>query len=343
MKRRALHFTAPYEVCVGEESLPVPEAGQVLVKTLVSAISSGTELLMYRGQAPEDIPLDETIAALRDRQSYPFKYGYAAVGQVIELGEGVAPTWQGKIVFAFHPHESHFVSSTEDAIQIPDGLPLEEAAFLPNMETAVSFVMDGRPLIGERVAVFGQGIVGLLTTALLARMPLSKLVTIDKYALRREASLALGAHMSLDPEARETIDEMTPLPDEEHSGGGIDLTYELSGNPSALDQAIAVTGFDGRVIIGSWYGRKRADLNLGGRFHRSRIRLLSSQVSNVAPALTGRWSKARRLQVALEMLRDLKPSRLITHRFHISRAPEAYALIDRHPEDVIQVIFTYDD
>jgi threonine dehydrogenase-like Zn-dependent dehydrogenase len=211
------------------------------------------------------------------------------------------------------------------------------------METAVSFVMDGRPLIGERVAVFGQGIVGLLTTALLARMPLSKLVTIDKYALRREASLALGAHMSLDPEARETIDEMTPLPDEEHSGGGIDLTYELSGNPSALDQAIAVTGFDGRVIIGSWYGRKRADLNLGGCFHRSRIRLLSSQVSNVAPALTGRWSKARRLQVALEMLRDLKPSRLITHRFHISRAPEAYALIDRHPEDVIQVIFTYDD
>jgi len=343
MKRLALHFTAPYEVRVQDESLPSPVAGQVLVKTLVSAISSGTELLMYRGQAPDDIPLDETITALSERQSYPFKYGYAAVGQVIEVGEGVAPSWQGKTVFAFHPHESHFVSSTEDVIPIPDGLPLEEAAFLPNMETAVSFLMDGRPLIGEKVAVFGQGIVGLLTTALLARMPLNKLVTIDKYALRRETSLALGAHLSLDAEAQEMIDELMPSPDEEHSGGGIDLTYELSGNPSALDQAIAITGSDGRVVIGSWYGRKRAELDLGGRFHRSRIQLMSSQVSRLAPALTGRWTKARRLQVALEMLRDLKPSRLITQRFHISRAPEAYDLIDKHPEDVIQVIFTYDD
>jgi 2-desacetyl-2-hydroxyethyl bacteriochlorophyllide A dehydrogenase len=343
MKRLALHFTAPYEVRALEESMPAPEAGQVLVKTLVSAISSGTELLMYRGQAPSDIPLDETIAALKERQSYPFKYGYAAVGQVIETGEGVAASWLGKNVFAFHPHESHFVSSTQDLIQIPSDLSLEEAALLPNMETAVSFLMDGRPLIGEKVAVFGQGIVGLLTTALLARIPLNALLTIDKYPLRRETSLALGAHVSLDPEADETLEELMPSPGEEQGGGGVDLTYELSGNPAALDRAIAITGFDGRVVIGSWYGRKRADLNLGGRFHRSHIQLLSSQVSHLSPALTGRWTKARRLQVALEMLKGLKPSRLITHRFHISRAPEAYALIDRHPEDVIQVIFTYDD
>jgi threonine dehydrogenase-like Zn-dependent dehydrogenase len=342
MKRLALHFTAPYEVRVQDEPLPTPEAGQALVKTLISAISPGTELLMYRGQAPEDIPLDETIAALKESQSYPFKYGYAAVGQVIETGEGVAPTWQGKTVFAFHPHESHFVSPAVDLIPLPAGLPLEEAAFLPNMETAVSFLMDGRPLIGEKVAVFGQGIVGLLTTALLAHMPLNSLVTIDKYALRREASLAFGAHLSLDAEAPETMKKLMPSVDEDQSGG-FDLTYELSGNPSALDQAIAITGFDGRVVIGSWYGRKRADLNLGGRFHRSRIQLMSSQVSKLAPALTGRWTKARRLQVALEMLKDLKPSRLITHRFNISRASEAYSLIDQHPEDVIQVIFTYDD
>jgi 2-desacetyl-2-hydroxyethyl bacteriochlorophyllide A dehydrogenase len=343
MKRLALHFTAPYEVRALEESMPAPERGQVLVKTLVSAISSGTELLMYRGQAPRDIPLDETIAALKERRSYPFKYGYAAVGQVIETGEGVAASWLGKNVFAFHPHESHFVSSTQDLIHIPSDLSLEEAALLPNMETAVSFLMDGRPLIGEKVAVFGQGIVGLLTTALLARIPLNALLTIDKYPLRRETSLALGAHVSLDPEAQETLKELMPSPDEEQPGGGVDLTYELSGNPAALDQAIAITGFDGRVVIGSWYGRKRADLNLGGRFHRSHIQLLSSQVSRLSPALTGRWTKARRLQVALEMLKGLKPSRLITHRFHLSRAPEAYALIDRHPEDVIQVIFTYDD
>jgi 2-desacetyl-2-hydroxyethyl bacteriochlorophyllide A dehydrogenase len=341
MKRLALHFTAPSEVSVREEPLPSPQAGQILVKTLISAISSGTELLMYRGQAPDDIPLDETIPDLKPQHSYPFKYGYSAVGQVIAIGEGVASSWEGETVFSFHPHESYFVSSPSEVIPIPADLALEEAALLPNMETAVSFVMDGRPLIGEKVVVFGQGIVGLLTTRLLARMPLARLVTIDKYPLRRKASLELGAHSSLDPEAQAAMKEVMPSPDVELSGA--DLTYELSGNPAALEQAIAVTGFDGRVLIGSWYGQLRADLDLGGRFHRSRIRLMSTQVSRLAPELTGRWTKMRRLQVALEMLKELKPSRLITHRFHISHAPEAYALLDRHPEEVIQVILTYDD
>lgn len=343
MKHLALYFTAPSKVSVREEPLPSPGAGQILVKTLVSAISPGTELLMYRGQAPDDIPLDENISALKASHSYPFKYGYSAVGQVIALGDGVSSSWEGKTVFAFHPHESYFVSSPAEVIPIPADLPLEEAAFLPNMETAISFVMDGRPLIGEKVVVFGQGIVGLLTTSLLARMPLAGLVTIDKYPLRRKASLELGAHSSLDPEAPSALKELMPSSGEEHSESGADLTYELSGNPAALRQAIAVTGFCGRVLIGSWYGQLRADLDLGGRFHRSRIHLLSTQVSTIAPDLTGRWTKTRRLQVALEMLKELKPSRLITHRFWIGHAPEAYAMIDRHPEDVIQVLLTYDD
>jgi threonine dehydrogenase-like Zn-dependent dehydrogenase len=107
--------------------------------------------------------------------------------------------------------------------------------------------------------------------------------------------------------------------------------------------AIGVTGFDGRVVIGSWYGQKRAELNLGGRFHRSRIQLSSSQVSRLAPELTGRWTKARRLQTAFEMLKQLKPSRLITHRFPISRAAEAYKMIDRQPEHCIQAILTYEE
>ena len=127
----------------------------------------------------------------------------------------------------------------------------------------------------------------------------------------------------------------------EQGAPGADLSYELSGNPLALDQAIAVTGFNGRVVIGSWYGQKHADLNLGGRFHRSRIRLISSQVSTVAPEWSGRWNKSRRLHVAWEMLQSLRPVHLITHRFPLEQASQAYALLDQHPQEAIQVLFTY--
>jgi 2-desacetyl-2-hydroxyethyl bacteriochlorophyllide A dehydrogenase len=341
--RLALHFTAPYEVGVREEEMPVPAAGQILVRTLLSAISQGTELLMYRAEAPADVLLDETIPALAHPGSYPFKYGYAAVGEVVGLGQDVSDAWHGRYVFSFNPHESHFVATPEDVITVPDGVSLDDAAFLPNMETAVGLLMDGRPLIGEKVVVFGQGIVGLLTTALLARLPLSTLLTMDRYALRRNESLAMGAHASLNPEAEDALKELIALLNEKKQDTRADLTYELSGSPPALDMAIEATGFDGRIVIGSWYGRKRAELNLGGRFHRSRIRLLSSQVSTLAPELTGRWTKTRRLQTAFEMLKQLKPSRLITHRFPFSRADEAYKLIDKHPEQCIQVLLNYEN
>ncbi|HYP28557.1 MAG TPA: oxidoreductase [Blastocatellia bacterium] len=342
MKRLALYFTAPHEVSVREESLPPPAAGQVLVHTIVSAISAGTELLFYRGQMPDDISVDETISALAGNYSFPLKYGYAAVGRVTEVGEGVDQEWRGKIVFTFHPHESSFLISPDELMPVPPGLSPEEASLLPNMETSVNFLMDGQPLIGEQVAVLGQGVVGLLTTALLAKLPLSSLVTLDSYSLRRRKSLALGAQASLDPESPGAADRLASLLRKESPYAGADLTYELSGNPDALEKAIEVTGFNGRIVIGSCYGQKQVTSNLGARFHRSRIRLISSQVSTIAPEWTGRWTKARRLQTAWQMLAHLKPAHLITHRFPVARAAQAYALLDEHPEEAIQVILTYE-
>jgi 2-desacetyl-2-hydroxyethyl bacteriochlorophyllide A dehydrogenase len=343
VRQRTLYFTAPYEVVVEEQRLPPPAAGQVLVQTVVSAISSGTELLIYRGQAPTDLAVDETIAALAGTLAFPLKYGYAAVGRVITLGAAVEQAWQGRLVFAFHPHESHFLASPDDLHPIPAGLTPEDAAFLPNMETAVNFLMDGQPLIGERIVVFGQGIVGLLTTALLARCPIARLITLDRYARRRARSVALGAQASLDPADPGVIARVQAGLHEEGTSAGADLAYELSGGGEALDQAIAVTGYHGRVVIGSWYGQKPVPLQLGGRFHRSRLRLISSQVSTIAPTLTGRWSKSRRLQVAWEMVQQLHPAGLITHRVPFSRAADAYALLDQRPGEAIQVMLTYED
>ena len=341
MKRLTLKFTGPYRVAVVEEAAPSPAPGEVLVKTLVSAISPGTELLIYRGEWPAGMAIDATISALSGEFSYPVSYGYSAVGRVTEIGSEVSPEWLDRLVFAFNPHQSSFVAKPESLVSVPDALLPEEAAFLPNMETAVSFLMDGHPLIGEKVVVFGQGVVGLLTTALLSGMPLGGLLTVDKHSLRREKSLSVGAHAALDAAGPDKVQALKARLASDGQEASADLVFELSGNPSALQDAIAVTGFGGRIIVGSWYGSKRADLDLGGRFHRSRITILSSQVSNLAASLTDRWTKTRRLRLAMQMLQLLRPTGLITHRIPISRASEAYELVHQHPDRTIQVMLTY--
>jgi alcohol dehydrogenase len=332
----SLYFTAPGKVELREEALPTIQAGQVRVRTLLSAISPGTELLVYRGQFPSDLAVDESIGALAGAFRYPLRYGYSAVGQVEALGPGADPARLGRLLFALQPHTSHFLAATQELHALPEGVSAQDAVFLPNMETAVNFVMDGAPLIGEQVAVFGQGIVGLLTTALLAQFPLTSLVAVDRYPLRRQFSLELGASAALDPS-----DERLPHHFADLQPDGADLVYELTGAPEALDQAIAAAGFAGRVVIGSWYGRKRVSLDLGGRFHRSRMRLISSQVSTLAPEHSGRWDKARRFSLAWEMLGRIRPSRLISRRIPLAQAAEAYRLLDESPGEVVQVVLEY--
>ncbi|MCX7706664.1 MAG: hypothetical protein N2204_01475 [Anaerolineae bacterium] len=145
----AVSFASPFTVEVREEPLPPLAAGQVTVRTEVSAISPGTELLFYRGQVPADMAVDASIPALAGAVRYPLRYGYAAVGRVAEIGSGVDATWLGRRVFAFNPHQSAFHAAPENLIPVPESLSAEEVAFLPNMETAVNLVMDGAPAIGE--------------------------------------------------------------------------------------------------------------------------------------------------------------------------------------------------
>lgn len=341
MKRHTLYFKAPYEVEVREESVPSPVGGEVLVRTELSAISSGTELLFYRNEVPSDLPVDATLEGMADRFSYPLKYGYAVVGRVQALGSGVEAHWLGKRVFVFHPHESAFVTRVANLHVVPEELPSPAATLLPLMETAVSFMMDAQPLIGERVVVLGQGIVGLLTTSLLARYPLAKLITVDRYQLRRNRSRALGAGECLDPAERPLAGRLNELLADDHGYRGADLIFELSGNPQALNLALACAGYDGRVLIGSWYGQKKADLDLGGRFHRSHVRLISSQVSHIAPRWRGRFDQQRRLNIAWSQLGQIDAAGLISHRFPIEQAAQAYHLLDQEPGSTIQALFSY--
>jgi 2-desacetyl-2-hydroxyethyl bacteriochlorophyllide A dehydrogenase len=323
MNRRALVFSGPRRVEVVDEPIEAPGPGELLVQARFSAISAGTELLAFRGQVPAELPLDDTLGALAGTFTFPFRFGYASVGQVLRAGAGVGG-WTGQPVFAFHPHASSFIVPAADVVAVPGDVPADRAALLALMETAVNLVLDGRPLLGERVVVVGQGMVGLLATALLARFPLESLLAVEAIPRRAEVARALGARVVPAREARDA-----------------DLVYELSGDPAALDLALAAAGREGRVIVGSWYGSKRAPVDLGGAFHRGRVTISSSQVSRLAPGLSARWDRERRFAAAWRALAALDARPLITHRLPFTEAQQAYELLDRSPAEALQVLLVH--
>ena len=284
-------------------------------------------MLFYRGQFPREMAVDANIASLEEQSGYPLKYGYAAVGVVEDIGENISKDWLGKRVFSFQPHQSHFITSVSGLFAIPGDISDEDAVFLPNMETAVNLVMDAQPILGERAILFGQGIIGLLTTAILKEFPLEKLVVVDPVAIRREGALALGVDAAFPAEGITLHD--------------FDFAIELSGVPDALNAAIEKVGYGGRVIVGSWYGQKPVSLDLGGRFHRERIRIISSQVSTIAPQFSARWDKSRRFDVVWKMLERVKPSKWISSRISLREAEQAYTTLDSRPQDVLQIVFKY--
>jgi threonine dehydrogenase-like Zn-dependent dehydrogenase len=283
--------------------------------------------------------LDETLPALTGSAArYPFRYGYAAVGAVTAVGAGVDPALVGRRVFAFQPHASAFVASAADLLTVPEEVSSEAAALYANQETALNLVLDGQPRIGERVLVVGQGVVGLLTTGLLARFPLATLVAVEPAPARAALARKLGARVFTgEDEARAAL-----------GPEGADLSFELSGNPVALDTAIRLTGREGRVVVGSFYGDKRAPVDLGGHFHRGRLTLLSSQVSHIGPALSGRWDRARRTRTTFAELASLGGEALaglFSHRFPFARAAAAYRLLDQDEgateQAPVQVLIDY--
>ena len=335
MTGHAVEFAGPEVVDVVDVERPVPGPNEVVVDTAVSAVSAGTELLVYRGQVDGETPADEVLPSLDGTLSYPVRYGYAAVGTVSAVGSDVDSRWRERTVFGFNPHERFFRANPDDLVVVPDGMAPARAAFFANVETAVTFVLDGAPLIGEHVAVFGQGVLGLLTTALLSEADVETVVAVEPLARRRELATEMGADVTIDPTSRNAVTAVR------EATGGVDLAIEVSGRPSTLETAVEATGYGGRVVVGSWYGTKRAAIGLGDHFHRGRIRLESSQVSTIAPSRRGRWDRSRRRNLALSRLAEIDVESLITHRMPVEDADRAYRLLDDRPEEAVQVLFTY--
>lgn len=341
MKASAIFHTEPEKSEVREIELASPNDNEVVIETLCSAISPGTESMIYRGKMPRGMPGDSNIQSLCDNLEYPFTYGYALIGTVIEHGINVDPNWRGRKVFAFHPHQSRAVISIQDCLPIPDNISPDDALFLPNMESALNFVMDANPVFGSRIIVFGLGVVGLLTCKLLDKLPLASLIAADPLEYRRQERIKTGLPDVIDPfdenQWQSLLNELFSDPDAD----GVDIAFELSGNMQALDQAIKATGFSGTIVLGSWYGSQNRMLDLGSHFHRRRVNLVSSQVSTIHPRLTGRWTKQRRINLAWKMIRGIRPASLITHRFHPQDCDRAFQITSTRLENSLQVIFEY--
>jgi 2-desacetyl-2-hydroxyethyl bacteriochlorophyllide A dehydrogenase len=332
---RALYFVRPGAVELRREPLrPLP--GQARVRSRLMGISHGTELLAFRGQLPAGLEADAVLKSLPGHLEYPLKYGYSNCGLVeaVDAAPGLPPGVQaGQRVFAFYPHQDLFDAGPGDLVALPPEVSDEQAVFLPNLETALGIVHDAGPRLGERVLVVGLGVVGLLTSALLLRCGVRELIAVEPLALRREQAERLGCRTlsSEEPRVAERIAGLT-------EGRGPDAAINCSGAQAGLQLALDTLCFEGTLVEASWYGSRRVSLELGAAFHRRRLRLVASQVSSVAAALGPRWDKRRRLALALELLPALDPSRYITHRFPLERAQEAFELLDRHPERVLQVV-----
>lgn len=345
---RAVWFPAPRTAEVRPAEARDPGSGEVLIEAELSAISAGTELLTYRGQIPPGLRPD--LPTVEGDFSFPIKFGYACVGRVLAAGQAHRTSAQaaepssnsrlapGARVFALHPHQSRFIAPADLVIPLPDGISPEQAVFFANLETAFNVVLDAHARLGEVVAVFGQGVVGLLVVALLRRAGIGRLIAVDPFPIRRAAALRLGAALALDPTEADPsrLRELT-------DGRGLDLAIEASGSEAALQAALDSVAFQGTVVACAWYGSKPITLDLGRRFHRERVRLISSQVSSLDPALAPRWDRARRTAAVLDLLPTLDLPALITHRFPLDEAPAAYRLLDERPSEAIQVVLRYDD
>ena len=275
---RGLWITAPGCCEVRTETLPDAAAGQIPLRMLASGISRGTEALVFHGRVPPSQYQAMRAPLMAGRFPFPVKYGYAAV----------AETPDRRRVFVLHPHQDVFHAATTMCSPVPDAVPAFRAVLAANMETALNIVWDAAPLAGERALVVGAGVVGLLTAALLARIPACRVTVVD-IDPRREAIARLFGCGFAHPDA---------APEEQ------DLIVHASGTEAGLHTALGSAAFEGRIIEASWFGDRAPAVPLGEAFHARRLRLIASQVGSVATPMRGRRTHAERLALALDLLED---------------------------------------
>ncbi len=298
---RAFWLSSPGEGEIREVYLPDPAEGEVLVRALYSGVSRGTETLVFRGGVPESQHAAMRAPFQEGDFPAPVKYGYLSVG-VVEQGPA---DLVGSTVFCLYPHQTHYVVPVSAVTRVPDHVPAERAVLAGTVETAVNALWDAAPMVGDRIAVVGGGMVGSSVAALLARFPGVRLQLVDADPARAEIAKALGVDFALPGQAR----------------GECDLVVHASATEQGLAHSLELLRAEGTVVELSWYGDRRVSLPLGEAFHSRRLTLRSSQVGTVSPARASR-SYADRLALALDLLADPRLDALVTGESAFEELPE---------------------
>ena len=273
-------------------TLASPGPDEVLVRTLRSAVSKGTEALVFDGRVPTSQYAVMRAPFQEGRFPAPVKYGYLNVG-VVEAGP---PQLVGRTVFCLHPHQSAYVVPASAVTVVPDAVPAARAVLAGIVETAVNALWDAPPLLGDRVAVVGAGAVGCCVARLLVRVPGVSVTLVDIDPSRAGVAAALGVDFCLPEDAPEQRD----------------LVWHTSATAAGLQRSLEMLAPEGTVIELSWYGDRPTTLALGGAFHSSRLTVRASQVGTVAASRRGRRSTSDRLTLALDLLRDPAFDALLT-------------------------------
>lgn len=329
MQARAVIFAGPRQVEVCGQEVPEPGPDQLLVRTLFSGISAGTELLAYRGEIDPQLPLDPSISALSGRFGYPFRYGYSCVGRV---ERSCAATAEGSVVFAFHPHQDWLCVDATDTVPLGT-VDARLGTLFPLIETALQVAVDAGDVLEQTVVVIGLGAVGILTAALLQRAG-ARVVAAEPREWRREAAARFGV-------SAVAPDDLESVATEATDGVGVPLVVEVSGNPAALPAALPLLAHEGTALIASWYGRRPVTLPLGAEFHRRRLTIRSTQVSTIPARLAASWTRDRRRATARRLLEELPLQVLASHVFPFDDAAAAYAAVDRSEPGLLHAALDY--
>ena len=319
---RAFWVAAPGRGEIRAQRLRSLAPGELLIRARASAISRGTETLVFRGEVPQSEWQRMRCPFQEGEFPAPVKYGYAMAGMV----EDGPVEFCGRRVFCLHPHQDRFIVPADAVVAIPDKIPDRRATLAANMETAINGLWDGVPGPGDRIAVVGAGVVGALVAGLVARLPGAEVELIDIDPGRATLAAGLGCRFAAPQEAR----------------GEADLVIHASGAPEGLATALAIAGFEATVLEMSWYGTRIVPLALGGAFHSRRLDLRSSQVGTVPAGRRARWSRRRRLALALSLLADPAFDMLLSGETDFDRLPELMPLLAASPAGVLCHTLRYD-
>ncbi|TVR00436.1 MAG: dehydrogenase [Spirochaetaceae bacterium] len=307
--------------------LPQPAAGEVLVRTLRTGISRGTESLVFRNRVPKSQYAQMRAPFMEGDFPFPVKYGYCNVG-LVEHGPD---TLLGRRVFCLYPHQDRYVVPAEACTPIPDAVPTERAVLAAQVETAINATWDARIAVGDRVAVIGLGVIGALVAWLAARIPGVAVTAFDRNPRRASVAEAVGARFKPvespgggEPSAREAASH--------RAADAFDLVFHASASPAGLQFALALAGLEARVVELSWYGETPVPLPLGESFHSGRLQLIGSQVGRIPGDHAARWTCSRRLELAVSLLADPVLDVLLTGSIPFAQLPGAMSTILGDPE-----------